>query len=106
MTTTNAIELNNKELEMVNGGAYKPAYYALEHLELLDYVRPDGGWSDAYYNTYRGNGVWKNVGSEDMMRYVERTLGKDDPRYKALLDYWNTGSCYYKGEHIWGNYAF
>jgi len=94
---TNAMELNEKVLENVNGGElpHCPSAKILKQLELDHLVRFDGGWSDKYYFTLRENGVWKNVGSEDMLAYVERTIGKNDPRFEALADYcWSAMSTY------------
>jgi len=99
-TTMNCVELNNKELEMVNGGLCDVGPEALKKLDLDDIVRNTGGWTDTYYDTYRGNGVWKNVGLEDMVRYVERTIGSSDPRYKALKELCETGRVIYKGRTI------
>jgi len=102
MTTTmmNCVELNNEELELVNGGIYDVGPQILMALDLDDIVHHTGGWTDTYYDTYRGDGVWKNVGLEDMIRYVERTLGSSDPRYKALHEVCNKGATVYNGKKI------
>jgi len=88
---TNAMELNDTELELVNGGDLDrcPKDEQLAAFGLSDIVHCTGGWTDVYYDTYRGDGVWKNVGSEDMMKYVERTLGSDNPTYKEFYHYCN-----------------
>jgi len=92
---TNAIELNDMDLEMVNGGNLDrcPKDEQLAEFGLSDIVHCTGGWTDVYYDTYRGGGVWKNVGSEDMMKYVERTLGSDNATYQNFYKYCNYLHC-------------
>lgn len=79
--------LNEEELEQAVGGLYCPTEEELKQMGLGDYVRNrTSGW-DYYYETKRSNGEWKRVGTEDMVTYVEHTLGADDERYKALFDF-------------------
>lgn len=76
-----------KELKVI----YLPGDDELKEMNLYDLVRnKEIGWSDSYYDTYRGNGEWKHVGSGDMIKFVRRTLGEDDPRYQALEKYCTT----------------
>lgn len=83
--------LNDDALEQAAGGMnYYPDNDKLKELGLWDYVRnkEDGVFTDAYYDTWREKeGFWKHVASDDMLKYVERTLGADDERYQALHDY-------------------
>jgi len=94
-----AMELTMDELETVNGGKLEhlPNDYILEQCGVSDIVKYTGGWSDGYYDTKRGNS-WKNVGSEDMLKYVARTIGENDPRYIALEKY-----CCTKTPHMFSN---
>ncbi len=65
-----------------------PSDKDLKRLKLDDIVRNrELGWSDSYYDTYRGDGEWKHVGSDDMIKFVKRTLGEDDPRYQKLIEF-------------------
>lgn len=91
-TMMNRVEMNDTELDMVNGGNLDrcPKDEQLAEFGLSDIIHCTGGWLDVYYDTYRGDGVWKNVGSEDMLRYVERTYGSDSAFYKNFYEY-----CYY-----------
>jgi len=93
--------LNEEELKNVNGGNldYYPGNDVLCELDLNEIVVSTGGWSDEYYDTLRDDG-WKNVGSEDMLRYVARTIGTKDPRYIALAEYSKNGFCRYNGWQI------
>lgn len=69
-----------------------PCEKELKRMGLDDIVcKPESGWSDYFYDTYRGNGEWQHVGSLDMVKYVGRTLGENDPRYKMLVEFYNNG---------------
>lgn len=79
--------LKDEEMTQASGGvlANCPKTGDLKRMGLDGIVcNPEGGVFDTFYDTKRDNGQWKHVGSEDMLRYVERTLGVNDPRYQAL----------------------
>jgi len=103
------MKLNEEELTNVAGGEIKPPdlRYCKEVryipeieliclLELCDIVEPwyDSDEPTGYYDTKRANG-WKTVGAEDMVNYVGRTIGYDNPRYLALVDFCENGECVY-----------
>jgi|GEM_PF-5396868 len=106
---TKEMKLNDEELKNVAGGEIKPpnvrycgkiTIYPSD--ELLHFLELDnivvcngGGWKDNYFDTKRSNG-WKQVGISDMINYVARTVGYNDPRYLALCDYCEHGNCTYK----------
>jgi len=99
--TTNTIALTDDTLKNITGGnlACPPDQYILDAFGLGDIVQSTGGWvfTDDYYDTKRSDG-WKNVGSEDMLKYVARTIGTNDPRYIALYEYSWKGATFYDRE--------
>lgn len=91
MMNSNMEALNDNMMAQAAGGRDFPSNSELKEMGLWKYVQNrEIGWNDNFYDTWREEtGTWKHVGSGDMLKYVERTLGADDPRYKKVYNMLN-----------------
>jgi len=91
--------LDEEVLENVCGGNvnHYPTNPVFRDLGLGNIVSKNGGPMDK--STYNAliDGNWKEVSSDDMLAYVEQTVGSSDPRYQALKQFCERGYCYYNG---------